>query len=196
MTAGTILIVASDRLLGEAAGPWLEATGGWSVVGSVEDGVRALDALRRLRPAAVLVIGEPARTGAAALLGQIRSRFPTTTVVGLGGRSGTLSSDATGEQVAAALSLPPAAPESEPRRLPDRGLVLLGTLTTRERRILRLLAKGRTLREAGEELGVSANTVRTHMQRLYAKLGVHNRVELVRFAARQGLVDARPDQGT
>jgi DNA-binding NarL/FixJ family response regulator len=37
-------------------------------------------------------------------------------------------------------------------------------------------------------LNLSAHTVRTHTQNLYAKLGVHNRLQLMRFAARHGLV--------
>jgi DNA-binding CsgD family transcriptional regulator len=38
-------------------------------------------------------------------------------------------------------------------------------------------------------MGVSEHTVRTHMQNLYAKLGAHSRLDVVRFAAKHGLVD-------
>ena len=71
----------------------------------------------------------------------------------------------------------------------------LGTLTTRERRILRSIASGATVGDVSRELDVSQHTVRTHMQNLYAKLGIHSRVQLVRFADRYGL-SARSAHGS
>jgi DNA-binding NarL/FixJ family response regulator len=61
-------------------------------------------------------------------------------------------------------------------------------LTSRERLILKLLAEGVTLREIASQLDVSQHTVRTHMQNMYAKLGAHSRLDVVRFAAEHGLV--------
>ncbi len=42
--------------------------------------------------------------------------------------------------------------------------------------------------EVGEELGLSASTVRTHTHAIYRKLGVHSRTEVVRAAHRLGLL--------
>ncbi len=50
-------------------------------------------------------------------------------------------------------------------------------LTEREFDVLLLLACGRTLREIADSLVVSENTVRTHVKKIYAKLGVHSRGE-------------------
>ncbi|MBM4345251.1 MAG: response regulator transcription factor [Deltaproteobacteria bacterium] len=61
-------------------------------------------------------------------------------------------------------------------------------LTARERDVLRWLSAGRSYQDIGDSLGVSANTVRTHVRSLYRKLGVHNRTLAVQAGARIGLI--------
>jgi DNA-binding NarL/FixJ family response regulator len=56
---------------------------------------------------------------------------------------------------------------------------LLSALTPREREVLSCLADGAGRREVAERLHLSANTVRTHLQNLMAKLGVHSTLEAV-----------------
>jgi DNA-binding NarL/FixJ family response regulator len=56
---------------------------------------------------------------------------------------------------------------------------LLAALTPREREILSCLADGAGRRDVAERLHLSANTVRTHLQNLMAKLGVHSTLEAV-----------------
>lgn len=55
----------------------------------------------------------------------------------------------------------------------------LDALTPREHHILRLLVAGKSTREMVRELGVSQSTVRTHVQNIFAKLGVHTRLQAV-----------------
>lgn len=62
----------------------------------------------------------------------------------------------------------------------------LSVLTDREREIFELTARGLGRIEAAEMLFISPHTVRTHMQRILAKLNLHSRSELVAFAARCG----------
>lgn len=62
---------------------------------------------------------------------------------------------------------------------------LLDSLTEQEERILRLVAKGMSNREAGERLGVLEKTVKFHMTRVMAKLNVRNRVEASVIANRE-----------
>lgn len=57
-----------------------------------------------------------------------------------------------------------------------------GSLSPREREILRLLAAGRSSPAIASELGISVNTVRRHITNLSEKLGVHGRVALARYA--------------
>jgi NarL family two-component system response regulator LiaR len=56
----------------------------------------------------------------------------------------------------------------------------LTRLTERERDVLHALADGRGNREVGEHLGMSYNTVRTHINEIFRKLGVHTRLDAVR----------------
>lgn len=64
-----------------------------------------------------------------------------------------------------------------------------GPLTEREREILALVAQGRTSKEIGELLSISQKTVMCHRANIYRKLGTHNHTELIKHAAREGLVD-------
>ena len=56
---------------------------------------------------------------------------------------------------------------------------LLAALTPRERQVLECLAEGAGRRDVAEQLHLSTNTVRTHLQNLMAKLGVHSTLEAV-----------------
>jgi len=62
-------------------------------------------------------------------------------------------------------------------------------LADREAEILRLVAKGFNFGEIGGLLGISTNTVRTHIYRIYRKLSVHSRGEAVFEARKIGLLD-------
>ena len=64
-------------------------------------------------------------------------------------------------------------------------------LTERETEVLRLVAKGLTARQIAERLVISHRTVENHVQSTLAKLQLHNRVELARYAIERGL-DADP----
>ncbi len=61
-------------------------------------------------------------------------------------------------------------------------------LTNREREILKLIAEGRTNQEVAELLVLSPTTVQTHRAHIMAKLGLHNRTDLVKYALRQGFI--------
>jgi len=63
---------------------------------------------------------------------------------------------------------------------------LLARLTPRELDIVRLVGKGLGNKRIAHELGVSVTTVRTHLNRVYDKLGPGSRVELALYAAQAG----------
>jgi HD-GYP domain-containing protein (c-di-GMP phosphodiesterase class II) len=75
------------------------------------------------------------------------------------------------------------------RRATSKGIA---GLTGREMEVLRLIAGGRTAKEAARELGISPKTADNHIQNLYAKIGVTTRAGAALFALERGLLqDAR-----
>jgi DNA-binding NarL/FixJ family response regulator len=78
------------------------------------------------------------------------------------------------------------------RRPPSDTEARLGTLTAREASVLELLVEGFDRARIARELFVSPNTVRTHIQRILTKLGVHSSLEAVALAIDAGL---RPRAG-
>jgi DNA-binding NarL/FixJ family response regulator len=67
---------------------------------------------------------------------------------------------------------------------------LLDSLTQRELEVLRLIGKGMSRGEIGEELARSPKTVDGHQERILKKLRMETRAELMRFAIREGLAQA------
>ncbi|GHO70734.1 hypothetical protein KSC_096260 [Ktedonobacter sp. SOSP1-52] len=71
---------------------------------------------------------------------------------------------------------------------PRQNPLLLEPLSEQEQRVLRLLVAGRSNVEIARELVISVNTVKTHVQGLYRKLNVHNRVEASEVARNLSLL--------
>lgn len=63
-------------------------------------------------------------------------------------------------------------------------------LTDREREVVKLIAEAHTNKQIAEILGLSEKTVESHRSNILNKLGMSDRVELVRYAVRRGLIEA------
>jgi two-component system, NarL family, nitrate/nitrite response regulator NarL len=181
------------------------------LVGEGANGREALELIRELRPdVAVLDMKLPDLDGRQVLRAIKRDELATRVVfvsafldselvyaaVG-GGASGYLSKDATRQEICDAVATV-ARGETALAREVHRGLVREiqqrstdggPVLTPREREILRLTADGLSAPDIGQRLYLSRATVKTHLQHLYAKLGVSDRAAAVAEAMRRGLLE-------
>jgi len=192
-----------------------------SVVGEASDGVEAVAAARRLRPDVTLMdVRMPRMDGIAATRRLLADEPAVTRVVVLttfdvdshvydalrAGASGFLLKNAPPEELVQAIRvvaaggalLDPAVTRrviEEFARSPAPGPVpaRVAELTDRELEVLHLVAQGLSNAEIAASLVVSEATVKTHVARMLAKLGLRDRVQAVVFAYERGLV--RPGAG-
>lgn len=94
-----------------------------------------------------------------------------------------LSKEADVEEIVAAIEL--GLRGADPR-IPDQDIPVL---TTREREVLGLLHEGLDNKSMAQRLGIGTATVKDHLDNLYGKLGVSDRLGAVRAASALGLVD-------
>jgi DNA-binding NarL/FixJ family response regulator len=212
----SVLIVDDQDLVREGLRMLLDAEPDLSVVGEAGNGSQALAQVRRLDPDVVLMdVRMPEMDGveAAARLvrGGSRARILMLTTFNLdeyvyramkAGASGFLLKDATREQLAGAVRTVAAgdsllAPAITRRliddfcRGPAPGAVAAsaaGALSERELEVVRLVAQGLSNAEMAARLYLSEATVKSHMARILAKLGLRDRVQVVVFAYEQGIV--------
>jgi DNA-binding NarL/FixJ family response regulator len=207
-----VLIVDDHALFSEALRPLLEQNG-MEVLGIAGTGTDALAAARRERPDVVLVdLGLPDMPGLA-LGREILEEHPETKVLAVtamdhariarevlqAGFHGFLTKDTPlprfiksvkAVMEGQVINLPrrdgarPAVGDEEQR---DAAL-LAGQLTPRELEVLEILVRGGSNAEIARELGLSPNTVRTHVQSILTKLQVRSRLEAAAFAVRFGIV--------
>jgi DNA-binding NarL/FixJ family response regulator len=216
-----VLVADDQQLVRQGFRVILEGEPDIEVVGEAADGRAAVELARRHRPAvALLDIRMPVLDGLQAAR-QIMTLGLATRVVILttfgaddyvyealrAGASGFLLKDAPAEQLITAVRCVAAGDAlidpAITRRLiarfalaarPQAGLPAeLRQLTARELDVLRLLARGLSNAEIAAELVVEENTVKTHVSRMLAKLGLRDRVQAVVLAYQSGYVS--PDPG-
>jgi len=79
--------------------------------------------------------------------------------------------------------------DSQGAKLARKGWSRASTLTDRETEVLRYIARGMPKKKIAQIMHISANTVNRHTTSLMTKLDIHDRVELARFAIREGLAE-------
>jgi two-component system nitrate/nitrite response regulator NarL len=199
------LVVAGKRFFAEAIRAILEQEG-LTVAGVVTRSADAVQAAVEHAPDVVLMDIDPPEMEALQAGRRILTYCHRTRLVGLvtegsvavlrsateAGFVGFLPKESTPRDLvqtmrAAAAGDPVAPPEYRqpgPRR---PGSTVLASLTPRERQVLCRVIEGSTSREIGHQLGISENTVRTHIHSVLAKLGVGSRVEAAALALRHGM---------
>jgi DNA-binding NarL/FixJ family response regulator len=217
MTMPLRVVVADDQALVRTGFRMILTEDGIEVVGEATNGAEAIDAVRRTRPDVVLMdIRMPEMDGLEATRRILTGASSEPRVIMLttfdldhyvyaalsAGASGFLLKDVTPEHLVAAVRmvrsgdalLAPAITRRLVERFAGRSAETakihrdLSTLTPRELEVLRLLARGLSNAELAADLHLSEATVKTHVARILAKLGLRDRVQAVVVAYETGLV--------
>jgi DNA-binding NarL/FixJ family response regulator len=210
----TVVVADDQAAVREGLVLLLGTLPGITVVGQAEDGAAAVETVAATDPQVVLMDLNMPRLDGVAATRRIRADHPQTQVVVLttysddesiigalqAGALGYLTKDATraeiGRAVLAAAAgqavLDPAvqqrlllaaarapAPQPDQDHDPDE-------LTPRESDVLRLIAEGKSNREIARALYVSEATVKTHVNRIFAKTGSRDRTQAIRYAYTHG----------
>jgi DNA-binding NarL/FixJ family response regulator len=204
-----VLIVDDHALVRRGLSDLLGGTDGFELCGAVEDGALAEEAVVELSPDIVLMdLSMPNMDGIEATRAVLRAR-PETKIVVLtsfaehdsiiaaldAGAVGYLLKDAEPEDIAKALRdavdggvplSPRAARAFLPTNRPPRGRA--DTLTTREREVLALVATGLPNKSIARKLEISEKTVKAHLTRIFAVVGVTDRTSAALWAQRNGML--------
>ena len=191
------LVIADDHPLFRIGLKYALRDQGFEVLAEASDGLQALDAIRQFRPdIALLDVKMPGMTGIE-VCEKLRATNPDVVSVLIttfaepaivqaarsAGARGYLSKETAPEELARQLREIVAHPEID--RLPQ---VEVPRLTPREGDVLPLLAQGYSNKEIARSLGVSPDTIKDHLARLYAKLDARDRTDAVSRARALGLI--------
>lgn len=213
-----ILIADDHELVREGVRVMIEREPGWEVCGMAENGREAVDLAKKLKPdAIVLDLTMPELDGLEAVK-QIKRAVPATEILvlsahesedlieqvfKLGAKSYVRKAEAGRLLVPALKSL-----QNHKTFLTDEASAVLysrlpkpgagrkknsrvsGKLTALEREIVRLLTEGKSNKEVAAALGRSVRTAENHRATLMQKLRVNSFADLVRYAIRNGIVEA------
>ncbi|HWO60255.1 MAG TPA: response regulator transcription factor [Umezawaea sp.] len=215
MTTPLRVVVADDQTLVRTGFRMILMADGIDVVAEATTGVEAIDAVRRTRPDVVLMdVRMPEMDGLEATRRILTGTEGEPRVIILttfdldhyvyaalsAGAGGFLLKDVTPEHLVAAVRLvrsgdallAPAITRRLVERFAGRDADALhrdlSALTPRELEVLRLLAEGLSNAELAARLHLSEATVKTHVARILAKLGLRDRVQAVIVAYETGLV--------
>jgi DNA-binding NarL/FixJ family response regulator len=210
----TVVVADDQAAVREGLVLLLGTLPGITVVGQAEDGAAAVQTVAATDPQVVLMDLNMPRLDGVAATRRIRADHPQTQVVVLttysddesiiaalqAGALGYLTKDATRAEIGRAV-LAAAAGQAVLDPAVQRRLLLAAArapapqpdqdydpdeLTPREADVLRLIAEGKSNREIARALYVSEATVKTHVNRIFAKTGSRDRTQAVRYAYTHG----------
>ena len=210
-----IVIVDDHDLVREGVRALLEKEALFDVVGETGDGQEAIRLVGRLRPDVVLMdINLPGGIGGLEAAEAILADQPEVKIIVLTqyegreyikrairiGAHGYLVKRSVSEQLKEAILAVMQGKKYLHPLAADELVNLLATgkgldeddyeqLTRREKQVFKLLAEGKTSREISKYLNISLKTAMTHRSNLMAKLHVHSRTELIKYAIRKSIIE-------
>jgi DNA-binding NarL/FixJ family response regulator len=206
----TVVLADDQRVIREGLATLLGLLPDIEVVGTAADGEEAVALVERLRPEVVLMDLRMPRCDGVAATRRLRESGSTTHVVVLttyaddrsvvealrAGARGFLTKDAGADEIERAIAavirgdaaIDPAVQHHLVDAVAGRPELPDG-LTPREAEVLALVAQGLSNGEIAGRLFVSEATVKSHINHLFAKVGVRDRAQAVSYAYRQGLAE-------
>ena len=214
----TTLIVDDHPLFREGVKALIENTPHFTVVGEAGNGKEALAMAKALKPDLVLLdLSLPDQSGVE-VTRQIRTLLPNTRVIIVSmhskvdlvtqafraGATGYVVKESASEKLIegmeavskgdyfldASLSQKVVSKLVESSNKASKSVdTRYESLTSREQQVLRLLVEGLSARQIAETLFISPKTVENHRTNIMNKLDIHSTMELVRYAAKLGLID-------
>jgi DNA-binding NarL/FixJ family response regulator len=209
-----ILIADDHTIVRDGLVNLLEAEGLCQVVAQAGDGIEAVELATRHHPQVAVVDLSMPRLNGLEVVRRIVAQCPDTACLVLthhdeeeyvlplvqAGARGYLVKDTPADELRRAVTMlaqgqawfgPHAARAlAASQQNPDRSTGdPYGSLTPREREVLHLVCEGKSTKEVARELDISVKTAENHRSRILDKLDLANTAELVRWAARRGLLD-------
>lgn len=213
-----IIIVDDHPLFREGIKTIIARSGKFDIVAEAGSGKDGFEKVKRIKPDLVLLdISLPDESGIV-IAGKIRSQFPLIRIIILSmhsridyiveafqaGATGYVVKESAAERLGQALEAVAAgeyfldssishevvaklmsSPAKE-AKVSDAGY---GQLTAREQEIMRMLAEGASKSQIADRLCISIKTVENHRANIMRKLDIHSAMDLVRYAAKLGLID-------
>ena len=213
----SIRIVVADNhgILRQGITALIEKQSDMKVVGEADNGLNAVEMVRRLRPDVVIMdVTMPVLNGIEATR-QIKKELPETKVLALSihakrefvmdmvkaGVSGYMVKECAVDDLIRAIRV---VMDNQSYLSPQiASIVLAGitkdsifdavgrlyeTLTVKEKQILQLLTEGRSAKEIASQLGLSVKTIEANRRQIMEKTDVGNLADLTKYAIRQGLI--------
>ncbi len=213
----TVLLAEDHTIVREGFRKMLEMEADIEVVGEAQDGRKAIEMVKKLRPAVVLMdIAMPLLNGLEATR-QVLKTVPATKVLILSAHSddayvknasesgamGFLLKQTSAHEVCLAVrevyggktfftpSISRRLDRLNPKRSGRSGQpnAKAAQLTSREMEVLQLIAEGKANKETASELGIGIKTVEKHREHVMQKLDIHDTAGLTRYAISAGIIE-------
>jgi two-component system, NarL family, response regulator NreC len=211
-----IVLVEDHRILREGLRVLVEAQPDFSVIGEADDGIGVVDLVERLLPDVLIIdLMLPGISGLE-VTRQVHERLPQIRVIILSmhmddsyvlqalanGAMGYVLKDSSIAELVHAVNQVMQGQRYLSPPLSERAIEVymqsgeqgvtdpFDRLTTREREVIHLAAKGFTNTKIAEQLSISPRTVEVHRGNMMRKLGLHSQADLIRYAIRRGILPA------
>jgi NarL family two-component system response regulator LiaR len=207
-----VLVVDDHRIVREGLQVLLAEIDDIEVVGEASNGIQSIDQAEQLRPDVILMDLEMPKMDGVEAIRRITAAQPDLRILVLtsfitddkvfaaikAGALGYLLKDSSSAELVESIHKvhrgdPALHPDiarkilAELGRAPSTGEPAVDPLTARELEVLGLVAQGLSNREIAEQLDISLETARTHVNRILSKLHVANRVQATLYALREGI---------